>query len=179
MFNENVLLRIMPGVPSARLSIYTLALSQAMREADITTVTRASAFLGQLAHESAELRYMEEIADGSAYEGRKDLGNTIPGDGRRYKGRGPIQITGRSNYKAAGAALGVDLESNPKLAADPAYGFRIAAWYWTTRKLNAKADSMDFLGITKAINGGVNGFAARFNYYHKALEVFGTSAAIF
>jgi putative chitinase len=178
MLTESTLQQIMPGVPSGQLALYTLALNQAMSEAGITTITRASAFLGQLAHESAELRYMEEIADGSAYEGRKDLGNTTPGDGRRYKGRGPIQITGRANYRAASVALGVDFERNPKLAAEPANGFRIAAWYWTSRKLNDKADALDFMGITKAINGGVNGYSARFGYYHKALEVLGKKALL-
>lgn len=163
----------MPRALPSRLEASTEALAAAMAEAEINTVTRAAAFLAQLAHESGELRYMEEIADGSAYEGRKDLGNTQVGDGKRYKGRGPIQLTGRSNYRIAGKALGVDLENNPAQAADISVGFRIAAWYWTSRNLNARADNMDFLGITRAINGGTNGLEDRLKYYHRALEVLG------
>ncbi|MEW6735838.1 MAG: glycoside hydrolase family 19 protein, partial [Acidobacteriota bacterium] len=110
-------------------------------------------------------------ADGAAYEGRLDLGNIKPGDGRRYKGRGPIQLTGRSNYRAAGQALGIDLESNPERAADLDVGFRIAGWYWRTRGLNEFADQGNFDEITRRINGGLNGKASRDAYYKRALEV--------
>ena len=74
-----------------------LAEQGVMEKYQITTPLRRAAFLAQLAHESGELKYMEEIASGEAYEGRKELGNTAPGDGKRYKGRGPIQLTGRFN----------------------------------------------------------------------------------
>jgi putative chitinase len=144
-----------------------------MIEAEITTVTRAAAFLGQLAHESGELRYMEELADGTAYEGRKRLGNVHPGDGPRYKGRGPIQLTGRANYRAAGGAIGVDLEGAPTLVASPEVGFRVAGWYWTLHGLNGRADAFDFAGITKAINGGLTHHDRRLGYYRRALEVLG------
>lgn len=135
-----------------------------MREAGITTRRRAAYFLAQVLHESAGLRYFEEIASGSDYEGRRDLGNTQPGDGRRFKGRGPIQLTGRTNYRAAGAALGLPLERNPTLAAQHDVGWRIAAWYWRTRGLNALADRGDFLAVTRRINGGTNGLADRRRY---------------
>lgn len=155
---------------------YAPLLAAAMREASINTVTRGAAFIGQLAHESGEFRYMEEIADGSAYEGRLSLGNINPGDGRRYKGRGPIQITGRENYRKAGLALGIDLEASPNLAALPEVGFRVAGWYWNSRGLNALADALDYRAVTRAINGGYTGLAERVAYYNRALEVLGRNA---
>ena len=128
---------IMPNLSHGPGASSTLPyLNTAMAEAQINTPKRQAAFLAQLAHESGELRYMEEIASGAAYEGRTDLGNTQPGDGVRFKGRGPIQLTGRNNYRAAGKALGIDLENNPKRAADPDVGFRTAAWFWNSRNLN-------------------------------------------
>jgi putative chitinase len=99
------------------------------------------------------------------------LGNTQPGDGKRYKGRGPIQLTGRSNYRAAGAALGLDLEENPVQASTPAAGFRVAAWYWSSRNINEPADRSDFETVTRRINGGLNGYADRTRYYSRALEL--------
>ncbi len=142
-----------------------------MNKYDITTPLRRAAFLAQLAHESGELKYMEEIASGEAYEGRKDLGNTEPGDGKRDKGRGPIQLTGRSNYRKAGEALGLDLEGKPEQVATPDVGCQVAGWFWHTRKLNDLADKKDFTTITRRVNGGLNGQAARERYYRMALEV--------
>lgn len=121
--------------------------------------------MGQLTHESGGFVYMEEIwgptPAQARYEGRADLGNTQPGDGKRYKGRGPIQITGRANYRGYGKRLGLDLEGNPNLAADPAIGLRIALEYWNVNRLNALADRDDLAGITKRINGGTNGIDDR------------------
>ena len=153
--------------------MYLPFLNAAMREGRITTPLRRAAFLAQLAHESVELRFFEEIASGAAYEGRKDLGNTRPGDGRRFKGRGPIQLTGRANYTAASKTLDVDLVSNPKLAARPEFGFRIAQWFWTTRGLNALADDRRFDDVTRRINGGLNGKRSRDAYYARAKQVLG------
>jgi putative chitinase len=165
--------QIMPHLSDARAREVLPHLNKAMVEAGINTPKRQAAFLAQLAHESAEFRYFEEIASGAAYEGRKDLGNIHPGDGVRYKGRGPIQLTGRANYRAAGKALGIDLENNPKRAADVDVGFRTAAWFWNSRNLNSLADQGDFRGITKRINGGYNGLAQREAYYQRALNVLG------
>jgi predicted chitinase len=97
--------RIMPKLPPAKAAEYLPHLNAAMVEYSVNTPARQTAFLAQLAHESGQLRYMEEIASGQAYENRKDLGNTQPGDGVRFKGRGPIQLTGRANYTAASLAL--------------------------------------------------------------------------
>ncbi|AKQ70225.1 Membrane-bound lytic murein transglycosylase D precursor [Myxococcus hansupus] len=163
---------VMPNLSQAKAEQYLPYLNQAMAEANITTPMRKAAFLAQLAHESGQLRYMEEIASGAAYEGRRDLGNTQPGDGVRYKGRGPIQLTGRANYRAAGRALGIDLEGNPQRAKDPDVAFRIAGWYWSSRNLNTYADAGNFREVTRRINGGYNGLADREMYYRRAQNVF-------
>lgn len=150
-------------------------LVEALREAEVNTPWRMAHFLSQVGHESGELRWWEEFADGTAYEGRADLGNVVPGDGPRYKGRCPIMLTGRANYRAAGSALGVDLEGNPGLAMKPEVGFRIAAWYWTGRGLNDLADRKDggFKEITYRINGGYNGYTDRLEKYNRAKAVLG------
>jgi putative chitinase len=122
---------------------------------------RFAHFFAQLGHESGGFRYMEEIASGSAYEGRADLGNVNPGDGRRFKGRGPIQLTGRANYREYGRTLGIDLETHPEIAALPSLGMMTACAYWTKKGLNVLADRDDVEVITKRINGGLNGFADR------------------
>lgn len=127
----------------------------------LDTAGRLAHFMAQLVHESGSFRYMEEIASGSAYEGRADLGNTQPGDGVRYKGRGPIQITGRENYQYFGRKIGIDIESNPSIAAVPSIGLHLALEYWRDRGLNALADRGDVEGITRKINGGTNGLADR------------------
>ena len=165
------LAHIAPNLPAARAEAMLPLLNEAMSEAKINTKARVAAFVAQLMHESGELRYFEELADGTAYEGRKDLGNTQPGDGARFKGRGPIQLTGRANYVAAGEALGVDLVSNPKRAAAPEVAFRVAAWFWNSRGLSALADAGDFLSITRRINGGTNGLADREKYHARALAI--------
>lgn len=120
-------------------------------------------FLAQLAHESGNFRYMEEIASGAAYEGRKDLGNTQAGDGKRYKGRGPIQLTGRANYRRYGQQLGIDFENNPEIVAIPSVGLLVACKFWSDNGLNALADQDDVTTITRRINGGLNGFEDRRN----------------
>jgi putative chitinase len=122
---------------------------------------RLAHFMAQLVHESGSFRYMEEIASGQAYEGRANLGNTEPGDGKRYKGRGPIQLTGRANYRTFGRRIGIDLERHPEIAALPSIGLHLALEYWADRKLNALADADDVVAITKRINGGTNGLADR------------------
>lgn len=122
---------------------------------------RLAHFTGQCGHESGGFRYMEEIASGAAYEGRADLGNTQPGDGRRFKGRGPIQLTGRANYRRVGRQIGIDLERHPEIVSHPSIGLLVGCVYWNDRKLNAKADADDLPVLTKAINGGTNGIEDR------------------
>jgi predicted chitinase len=161
----------MPNCSAAKRADYLPFIQAAMQEFAITNYWRETAFLAQLAHESAELRYMEEIASGAAYEGRKDLGNTQPGDGKRYKGRGPIQLTGRANYQKFGGLLGLDLINNPEVAATKEVGFRIAGLFWKSHGLNELADQQQFKAITKAINGGYNGLDDRTKYYERAKKV--------
>lgn len=168
MVTDAQLARIMPRLSREKRDLYLPHLNAAMREFGITTPARRAAFLAQVAHESAELRYMEEIASGAAYEGRADLGNTHPGDGRRYKGRGPIQLTGRANYERYGRRLGVDLLHAPERAASPEIAFRVAACYWQDRGLNALADAGRFTEITRRINGGQTGAKSRLRYYARA-----------
>lgn len=168
MVTDDELRQVMPNCPTVKRSDYLPFIQQAMAEFDISSYLRETAFLAQLAHESAELRYMEEIASGAAYEGRKDLGNTEPGDGKRFKGRGPIQLTGRANYIRYGALLGLDLVNNPTLAATKEVGFRIAGQFWQLNGLNELADQQKFKSITKRINGGYNGLDDRLKYYQRA-----------
>ncbi|MGA9521224.1 MAG: LysM peptidoglycan-binding domain-containing protein, partial [Myxococcaceae bacterium] len=164
---------IMPNLSASRAEQLLPHLNKAMVEGGITTKKRQAAFLAQLAHESVGLTAFEEFASGAAYEGRKDLGNVYRGDGVRYKGRGPIQLTGRANYRSAGKALGIDLENNPKRAADIDVGFRVAVWFWNSRSLSSYADRGDFDAITKRINGGYNGKTSRDAYHARAKAVLG------
>jgi putative chitinase len=135
-------------------------LATTLDEYEINTRLRIAHFLGQTCHESAGFRTTEEFATGDAYEGRKDLGNTQPGDGRRYKGRGLLQLTGRANYREYGKALKIDLENNPARAAEPALSLRIACEYWKRRNINAACDRDDLITVTRLINGGTKAKAA-------------------
>lgn len=122
--------------------------------------------MAQVMHESDGLKKMKEQASGRQYEGRSDLGNVIPGDGQRYKGRGYIGLTGRQNYKKYGQMIGIDLVNNPDLASDPEIALAIAAAYWSDKGLNKLADQNDIKGITKRINGGYNGLKSRYQYFN-------------
>lgn len=144
------------------LETFAEPLTQAMDKYKITTPLRQAHFLAQVGHESGELRYKAELASGEAYEGRDDLGNTQEGDGRLFKGRGLIQLTGRANYKAYGDYLGWNLLAAPQLVADdPQIAADVAGWFWATRGLNQIADADDVVKITRRINGGTNGLEDR------------------
>jgi putative chitinase len=163
--NPSTLQRAMPGLSVDLAQTYTPFLRKAMLERGITTPQRAAAFLAQLGHESLSLKFFEEIWGPTqaqrGYEGRVDLGNTHTGDGKRYKGRGPIQLTGRSNYRKYGGLLRLPLEEQPEMAAKPGVGFRTAALFWQQIGANALADAGDFREITRRINGGFNGLDDR------------------
>jgi putative chitinase len=142
-----------------------------MSKYDVDNYLRVCHFLAQAAHESASFRTLEEYASGEAYEGRKDLGNTHKGDGIRYKGRGIFQLTGRANYAKIGKVIGIDLENNPELAEFPEVSVLTALEYWKSRSLNALADKDDVEGITRKINGGLNGFEDRKKYLSKIKSI--------
>lgn len=157
------LLRKVAGAPVNKTVVEGLSkyLPAEMEKAGINTRLRIAHFLAQLCHESDHFRTMREYASGAAYEGRRDLGNVRAGDGRRFRGRGPIQITGRYNYEKYGKKLGIDLVNKPELAETPEIGVKIAVQYWTDNNLNALADKDDVRKITKRINGGYNGLNSR------------------
>lgn len=170
-----LLASIMPHAPKERCSTFLPFMLEAMAEFHINTPLRQAAFLAQIAHESGELRWMEEIwgptQQQACYEPpspvARMLGNFKSGDGHRFKGRGPIQITGRYNYRKFGRLLCLDLEGQPRMVAKPEVGFRVAGAYWSTNGLNELADVEDIHGITKRINGGFNGLAERQSYYRR------------
>lgn len=153
-------------------------LNKYAEEFDINTPLRWAHYLAQIAHESAELRYTEEIASGKAYDTGKlaiKLGNTTEadGDGQKYKGRGVIQLTGKANYTAYKKYCGFDVVKNPELLAKPVGAIRSSMWFWATHNLNYYADINAFTIITKTINGGTNGWSERNRYFKAAKIVFG------
>jgi putative chitinase len=161
-------------------------LVKAMKDYGITNKLERAHFLSQVAHESGNYFYKQEIASGEAYEGRKDLGNTVAGDGVKFKGRGYIQLTGRFNYQAYQDSLtqrGIkdDVISNPTLVATK-YAADSAAYWWKnigrggsgamTRLALAGSTSDDVINVTKGVNGGTNGIDDRqtkFDYYWEEL----------
>lgn len=142
-------------------------LNAAMQANAIDTPARQAAFLAQVGHESGRLRYVRELWDPAKcpwqgrYEGRVDLGNTQPGDGSKFRGRGLIQVTGRANYQACALALRLPLLNHPELLEEPQHAAASAAWFWASHGLNHLADIGDFEKITRKINGGLNGFEDR------------------
>ncbi|WP_374310511.1 peptidoglycan-binding protein [Methylocella sp.] len=145
---------------------------------------RLAHFLAQICHESDGFCTTVEYASGDKYEGKKSLGNIKPGDGRRFKGRGLIQLTGRANYQKYGDLLGLDLIANPDLAAEPANALRIACQFWKNNDLNTLADQDNLVAITEKINGGQNGIESRRAYLSRAkaalarIEAFAVPAVV-
>lgn len=165
------LLAEISGAPVERLSDeLAKVLNRTCLAFGINTVTRQGHFLAQLIHESGAFRYTKEIASGEAYEGRIDLGNTEPGDGVRFKGRGYIQLTGRDNYTKYSLAVGEDFIENPdKLSVLP-HAALSAGWFWKTRGLNELADEGDPVKVTRRVNGGINGLSERVALTEKAVR---------
>ena len=143
-----------------------------------------AAFLAQTAHESFSFTRMNEMGDAAYFKAKYDikgknpelakrLGNVNLGDGALFHGRGYIHLTGRTNYRIAGEALGLPLEKNPKLAADPEIAARIAVWFWTTRVQPNVSDWDDVRSVTRKINSGMAGLDDRqnnYDFYRKKLS---------
>lgn len=178
------------GCPLARAQLWASHLDAAMSAYQITTPVRQAAFLAQIGHESGRLVYVREIWGPTLaqlrYERHMDaawpptpsdetnnlafgLGNDQFGDGKKFRGRGLIQITGRTNYREVGAALGIDLEATPETLEMAKYAALSAAWFWNKHGINAYADAGDFDGVCDLVNrghktrpiGDTNGYADR------------------
>lgn len=151
------MLRLIMPLAGSRADEFALPLDAAAKRFGIDTPARTADFLAQVAHESGQLRYVRELWGPTAtqlrYEGREDLGNTEAGDGKRFMGRGLIQITGRKNYVLCGFGLHLDLVAMPALLEQPDAAAASAAWYWHSHNLNRFADTGDFLAQSIAING--------------------------
>jgi len=182
--------RMLPKASKKNVEIYTPFFNETMLKFEINTPLRIAAFISQVGHESLSLHYTKELADGSAYEYRKDLGNLKPEaleaahshkatSGKWFKGHGLIEITGYDNHEQCGEALGLDLVNNPELLCEPRYATLSAGWFWFAHKLNILADTEAFGKITKTVNGGFNGAAERIALYSgcKRVLICDTSSA--
>lgn len=149
------------------------AIDKALTEAGINSQLT---LLGALATIRTEVgkafKPIKEIADGSAYEGRADLGNQVPGFGRKYVGRGYIQLTGYYNYRNYGDRIGIDLVCHPELALTVDNSAKILAVYFRDRKVNMACDVKDWVRVRKLVNGGTNGldvFLSIVNQYYNKI----------
>lgn len=163
------------GARIDRATTFLPYIEAAMAEFDISTPTRQAAFLAQVGHESGGLHWLVELWGPTAtqlrYEVRQDLGNCQPGDGYKYRGRGLLQTTGRGNYAATGAALGLPLEDQPEQLGEPEAAARSAAWFWQKHGCNELADAGEFETITRRVNGGLEGYPERLALWEAAKGV--------
>ena len=192
------LLQILPNAGQVA-GVFVPVLNTAMSRYQIVGAKRIAAFVAQVGHESGHLTRLVENLNYSADALRRNwpsrfsvelasavarkpeqianiaygnrMGNSAPGDGWKYRGRGLIHITGKDNYRACSEALGLDLIAQPELLETPQRGCMSAAWYWVINGLNTLADEGDFKTITRRINGGLNGLADRQALYARALKV--------
>jgi putative chitinase len=182
LITKEQLYLMVPKATKDDIETFYEPLCKAMEEFLINTPLRIAAFIAQVAHESGNFYYTEEIANGSAYENRSDLGNLLPAaltaahkqgatTGKYFKGRGLIQITGYTNYVSCSLALNLPLLDNPKLLCEPINACRSAAWFFNIHNCNAKADVGLFDAITKTINGGFSHKEERDANYKLAKQV--------
>lgn len=148
-------------VEKSKITNFSKHIETTLNKYNINSNVRISHFLAHLMHESGRLNYVEEIASGIKYEGRKDLGNIVPGYGTKYKGRGLIQITGYVNYLEYFKDTGIDVVNKPEILKEPEQAALSAGWFWDKRKLNIHADNHNILFSTLRINGGFNGLEDR------------------
>lgn len=173
------------GATRARAQNWVDPVTAALGVFAITSPARQAAFLAQIGHESGRLVYVREIWGPTPaqlrYEGRKDLGNLRPGDGRRFMGRGLIQITGRSNYAALRDGIRdylpsvPDFEQSPELVELPRWAAYSAGWFWATHGCNEMADANSFMQITRRINGGTNGYEDRLALWESGKAALGVA----
>ncbi|MFB1634158.1 glycoside hydrolase family 19 protein [Pseudomonas sp. AP-1] len=177
---EKQLQQILPNA-GRKAGVFVPGLNATMGKYAIVTRLRMAAFIAQIGHESGQFQFVRELGS-DAYLAKYDtgrlaqrLGNTpeADGDGQLYRGRGLIQVTGRTNYEACSEALFGDgrLLITPDLLEQPVYASLSAGWFWHREGLNSLADKGDILAITKRINGGTNGVEDRKAIYTRALEV--------
>lgn len=198
MLSADILRAALPAARPTDIAKFATPLAEACAEWGIDTPLRLAAFLAQIAHESGQLRTLVENLNYSAeallrvfprhfdagraaasarqperigsrvYANRMGNGDEAGGDGWRYRGRGLIQVTGKANYAACGAALGLDLIAQPELLEQPGPAARSAGWFWHSNGLNRPADACDIETITRRINGGLTGFEDRKVHYARA-----------
>ena len=165
---------VLPLAAASKIERFFNPLKAGMTKYGITTPLQMAHFIAQLGHESMSFLYTEEIASGAAYEGRADLGNTQPGDGQRFKGRGLIQLTGRANYAAYSKFTGIDYVAKPTLlSTDPMVAVDVSCWFWKDRGVDKLAEMDDVKAVTKRINGGYNGLDDRMQNLRRAKAVLG------
>lgn len=203
-FTQEQLTKILPH--NKQIPQWHKALLDNFPKYEINTKLRVAAFLAQCAHESLDFTVLRENLNYRAtslvavwprrfnaqtapayekqpekianfvYASRMGNGDEKSGDGFKYRGRGLIQLTGRSNYTACSKAMYGDLRlvDNPDLVAtDPDAAIKSACWFWSKNNLNSFADASDITGLTKKINGGVVGIDARKAHYENFLKVLG------
>lgn len=153
------------GISLPRAKLWAEPLSAAMHLYDIEFDWRMAMFIAQVGHETMGFSRTREIWGPTkqqlTYEGRADLGNTQPGDGKRFMGRGLIMITGRANYADVSKEFGVDFVHSPALLEREDYAALTAGWWWKKHGCNEIADERDFVALTRRINGGLTGLEDR------------------
>ena len=171
------------GITNEKAAMWVDHLNDAMSLYDINNRNRIASFLAQIGHESGRLKYVAELwgptPTQKRYEGRKDLGNTHPGDGSKYRGHGLIQVTGRHNHKKATERLrakfpgmGVpDFEAEPLKLTEPKWAALSAGDFWESINGNHYADEQAFTALTKKINGGTNGLEDRKKLWNGFLKI--------
>jgi putative chitinase len=207
MLTHSQLRAVMPQA-GERAAVFLEPIVDTFHEFAINTPARQAAFLAQIAHESGELRSLEENlnyraerlleifpgrftdSEADAYEhhpqkianrvyaNRFGNGDEASGDGWRFRGRGLIGVTFRHNYWACGLALRVDLVANPDLLLQPVYAARSAGWFFQAHGCNELADKSLFRRISLAVNPGGAGLKARDEYLHVAMAKLGSGGPI-